>query len=375
MSRLKLDNLTKYFGDVKAIEGINLTVPDEQFTVLLGPSGCGKSTTLRIIAGLESQSRGEVRLEKKEISHLSPSERGIAMVFQDLALYPHVSAKENMSLALEVKGYTDEEIERLVKETAETLGISEFLDRKPGNLSGGQAQRVALGRAMVRDPEVMLFDEPLSSLDAKLRIEMRKEILRVQKDLNTTTVYVTHNQEEAMEIADKIAIYYPYGEISQVGSPLALFQKPENIYTADFFGSPPINIVNGSIDNKGSQLIFEKEDFKLDISSRVDNQTKEMQLGIRPRDLAVGKGKGDKDSENKLTAQVDLVRHRGDEKLLNLKSGKDKLTAVVEKDKKYSIGEEVDLYVNNSNTYIFDENSGETLSFPGNLENGDEDER
>ncbi len=251
MAQVELSNVSKQFGATKVVHGIDLQIEDNEFIVLVGPSGCGKSTVLRMIAGLESVSGGEIRIAGRPVNQVAPKDRNLAMVFQNYALYPHMSVYENMAFSLKMAKESRAEIERKVREAAEILEITPYLDRKPAALSGGQRQRVAMGRAIVRNPSVFLFDEPLSNLDAQLRTQMRMELKKLHLKMNTTTIYVTHDQIEAMTLADRIVILKD-GHIQQVGSPVEVFERPVNRFVAGFIGNPPINILPATVSGSGS---------------------------------------------------------------------------------------------------------------------------
>ncbi len=251
MAGVALQNVVKQFGDVKVIHGIDLKIEDGEFCVFVGPSGCGKSTLLRMVAGLEDTSAGAIHIGAKDVTKVDPAERGVAMVFQTYALYPHMTVAENMGFGLKMTGHPKEEVASKVKEASRILKLDEYLSRKPKALSGGQRQRVAIGRAIVRGPQVFLFDEPLSNLDAELRVEMRVEIARLHRELGTTMIYVTHDQVEAMTLADKIVVLRK-GRIEQVGAPLDLYQNPDNRFVAGFIGSPAMNFLAGKVEKTGS---------------------------------------------------------------------------------------------------------------------------
>ncbi|WP_417274716.1 ABC transporter ATP-binding protein [Celeribacter halophilus] len=244
MGRITLDKVRKAFGDVEVIPPLDLTIEDGEFVVFVGPSGCGKSTLLRLIAGLEDVSDGQIRIDRQDATNLPPAKRGLAMVFQSYALYPHMSVRKNIAFPMKMAGLSQEEQERRIEAAAKALNLTDYLDRKPGQLSGGQRQRVAIGRAIVREPAAFLFDEPLSNLDAALRVGMRLEISELHKRLATTMVYVTHDQVEAMTMADKIVVLRA-GHIEQVGSPLELYNTPRNVFVAGFIGSPKMNLITG----------------------------------------------------------------------------------------------------------------------------------
>ena len=294
MATIELKNIEKSFGNNKVINNFNIKINDGEFIVLVGPSGCGKSTLLRMISGLESVDKGEIHLNNKIINNLIPSKRGIAMVFQSYALYPHMNVYENMSFGLKTEKLEKNEIDKKVKDAAKTLQIEDLLERKPRQLSGGQRQRVAIGRAITRNPKLFLFDEPLSNLDAALRSEMRVEISKLHKQLNTNMIYVTHDQIEAMTLADKIVILNN-GNVEQVGTPDEIYNNPSNIFVAEFIGVPKMNILKNGIESLLKNLNLKPETY----------------LGIRPEHiLANGNG------EIKLDIKVDLIENLGFEKII-----------------------------------------------------------
>ncbi|MGI9369029.1 MAG: ABC transporter ATP-binding protein [Ruegeria sp.] len=269
MGQIKLENVTKTFGNVEVIPPLDLTIADGEFTVFVGPSGCGKSTLLRLIAGLEDITSGTIRIDGDDATNIPPAKRGLAMVFQSYALYPHMSVRKNIAFPMKMAGLSAEEQERRIEGAAAALNLTDYLDRRPGQLSGGQRQRVAIGRAIVREPAAFLFDEPLSNLDAALRVGMRLEISELHKRLNTTMVYVTHDQVEAMTMADKIVVLQA-GVIEQVGSPLELYRRPRNVFVAGFIGSPKMNLLTGA---------------------EADKQNAHT-IGIRPEHLAISEAEG-----------------------------------------------------------------------------------
>src|SRR5262247_1299777 len=254
MAEVRLRKVVKFYDEVEAVRGIDLDIADHEFVVLVGPSGCGKSTTLRMIAGLEDITGGEIMIAGDIVNDVPPKDRDIAMVFQNYALYPHMTVEQNMSFGLRLKRYPKVEIRKRVEEAARILDIKDLLNRKPKQLSGGQRQRVAMGRAIVRNPKVFLFDEPLSNLDAKLRVQMRSEISRLHADLGSTMIYVTHDQVEAMTMGDRICVMRD-GNIMQVADPLTLFRQPENLFVAGFIGSPPMNLLRGKIQKRDGGLV------------------------------------------------------------------------------------------------------------------------
>jgi multiple sugar transport system ATP-binding protein len=291
MVKIILENVNKIFDpDVHVLKDIDLEINDKEFMVLVGPSGCGKSTCLNIIAGLEYVTDGRVLFDDVDVTFVPPKERKIAMVFQSYALYPHMNVRKNMGFALKLSGMDKQEISRRVISASEMLGISELLDRKPGELSGGQRQRVALGRSIVRNPTVFLFDEPLSNLDAKLRIQMRGEIIKLHNTLKTTQVYVTHDQVEAMSMADRIAILFD-GEFQQIGTPSEVYNRPANKFVAGFIGSPSMNFFNGKFNRpNGNKIIFGEQEYTIneDQAQRIEKASSEdIILGIRPEHIKI----------------------------------------------------------------------------------------
>ena len=288
MARVLLKNVTKKFGDVIAVSRLNLEIKDGEFMVLLGPSGCGKSTTLRMIAGLETPTEGEIWIGDQLVNEIDPTKRNTAMVFQSYALYPHMTVFGNIEFPLRMAGAPKQERAKKVKEVAEFLGISELLNRKPSELSGGQQQRVALARALVREPEVFLLDEPLSNLDAKIRTQMRFELKKLLSyDLGITTIYVTHDQVEAMTMADRIAVMNK-GVLQQVGTPNEIFYKPANTFVGTFVGSPPMNLIEGEIIVKDNKTLFNAGEFLLELPIEMEAREKVI-LGFRPQHVEVNK--------------------------------------------------------------------------------------
>ena len=264
MAGVRIENVEKSFGAVKVIRNVNIVAEDGEFVVLVGPSGCGKSTLLRMIAGLEEITSGRIKIGERVVNNLNPKDRDIAMVFQNYALYPHMTVRENMEFSLVLRGFVKSEREARVNRAASILGVTELLGRRPGQLSGGQRQRVAMGRAIVRDPQVFLFDEPLSNLDAKLRVQMRGEIRELHRRLGTTCIYVTHDQIEAMTMADRIVVMHD-GVVEQAGPPLELYDRPANLFVASFLGSPAMNFIAGRLNGNGE---FVSEDGAMNVSPR-----------------------------------------------------------------------------------------------------------
>jgi len=283
MASLNISNATKKYDDLEVIHGIDLEIQDGEFCVFVGPSGCGKSTLLRMISGLEEVNSGQIQIGDKDVTTMHPADRGIAMVFQSYALYPHMTVKENMGFGLKMSKVPQTEIDKKVNDAAAILHLEEYLDRKPKTLSGGQRQRVAIGRSIVRGPEVFLFDEPLSNLDAELRVEMRVEISRLHRELGTTIIYVTHDQVEAMTLADKIVVLKD-GLVQQVGTPLSLYDDPKNVFVAGFIGSPTINFVRGVMSDSKLSIPSLKS-IKLEISKSIASSHSELLIGMRPQHL------------------------------------------------------------------------------------------
>ena len=366
MAAVTLADVTKVFSDgsddaVIAVDGVDMEIRDGEFLVLVGPSGCGKSTTLRMIAGLESVTRGEIRLGDRRINDVAPADRNIAMVFQSYALYPHMTVRENMSFGLEEStGMADAEVAETVEESANMMGIEELLDRKPGDLSGGQQQRVALGRAIVRDPEAFLMDEPLSNLDAKLRATMRTELQRIQEELGVTTVYVTHDQTEAMTMGDRIAVL-DEGVLQQVGTPLECYHEPANRFVAGFIGEPSMNFFD--VERQGTRLVADRFDYPLSEATRAAlGDATELTLGIRPEDIELVGEPGDHAFET----VVDVVEPMGDANACYLtfdRSGTDPETfvATVGGMQQVEAGQPAIAHLPESAVHLFDRATGEAL--------------
>ncbi|MFC7129133.1 ABC transporter ATP-binding protein [Haloferax chudinovii] len=368
MATLELDSITKTFRDgddeIVAVDDISMSIDDGEFLVVVGPSGCGKSTTLRMIAGLETITSGTISLGGRVINDVASQDRDIAMVFQSYALYPHMSVRQNMSFGLEEStDLPDDEIGRMVSETADLLDIPSLLDRKPSDLSGGQQQRVALGRAIVRDPEVFLMDEPLSNLDAKLRAQMRTELQRLQDDLGVTTVYVTHDQTEAMTMGDRIAIL-DGGELQQVATPLECYHEPANQFVASFLGEPSMNFFDVTLE--GDRLVGEAFEYPVGAEIRDDvGDVTDLVLGIRPESVElVETGGGDHDLE----MTVDVVEPMGDENTLYLHfdpdadpEGAATLVATTDGLTRISSGETVVARIPEDAIHLFDRNTGTSL--------------
>ena len=310
MAEITLDGITKVFPDgQEAVKGMDLEIGDGEFMILVGPSGCGKSTALRMIAGLEDITEGELKIGGEVVNERAPKDRDIAMVFQNYALYPHMTVRENMGFALKLAGVDKEEIDRKVEEAAETLDLTQHLDRRPANLSGGQRQRVAMGRAIVRDPRAFLMDEPLSNLDAKLRVQMRTEVAKLQSRLETTTVYVTHDQVEAMTLGERVAVMRA-GELQQVGPPAELYDEPRNLFVAGFIGSPAMNFMPAELENGRLKLPIGEVDAPEGIPDRGDGR---VIAGLRPEAFEDAEIVGDLKGERgvMIEVEVDLVESLG----------------------------------------------------------------
>ncbi len=362
MARVVLKEVTKRFGDVVAVNKLSFEAKDKEFIVLLGPSGCGKTTALRCIAGLEIPEEGEIQIGDRIVNDLDPKERDVAMVFQSYALYPHMKVFDNLAFPLENAKVPKDEIKRRVQKVAKLLKIEELLDRKPRQLSGGQQQRVALGRAIVREPHVFLMDEPLSNLDAKLRIYMRAELKKLQKELEITTIYVTHDQVEAMSMGDRIAILNE-GILQQAGSPDEIYFYPSNIFVAGFIGSPPTNFFDCRL-IKGVPYTLDAGEFIYPLPEHVAKTAKKfisdaLVLGIRPKDVLVyreSKGK-----QNLIKAHIEVTEPLGDETILDLKVGDYLVKAVVSPDFEAKIGDELWISFPTEKIHIFDKRTGNAL--------------
>src|SRR5918996_1665363 len=392
VAEIVLDNVTKRYGDTTAVEDLDLDIEDGEFMVLVGPSGCGKTTALRMIAGLEAISEGEIRIGEKVVNDVPPKDRDIAMVFQNYALYPHMTVYDNMAFGLKLAKVDSSDIDKRVKDAARILGLDEFLDRKPRALSGGQRQRVAMGRAIVRKPQAFLMDEPLSNLDAKLRVQMRSEIARIQKDLNVTTVYVTHDQIEAMTMGDRVTVIKK-GELQQVGTPTELFEHPNNLFVAGFIGSPSMNFASSTVEEANGGLAVKLGDQTLKIGEKdVSNRPglrryvgREVVLGIRPQDFEDPDYTQESGEGTSLKVNIDLIEAVGTETMVHFavdaplavtedmkelaadiseaeidqlerkaKEGMNEFTAVLDPRSKLRTNENVELAVDTARLHFFD---------------------
>ncbi len=349
MAEVVLNKIVKQYGDVQVIHGVDLHVEDGEFCVFVGPSGCGKSTLLRMIAGLEETTEGSMKIGPRDVTRMDPAERGVAMVFQTYALYPHMTVAENMGFGLKMTGHPKTEIAAKVKEASRILKLDDYLTRKPKALSGGQRQRVAIGRAIVRGPEVFLFDEPLSNLDAELRVEMRAEITRLHREIGATMIYVTHDQVEAMTLADKIVVLRA-GRIEQVGKPLDLYRDPDNKFVAGFIGSPAMNFINGVVDTDGN-VASKGLNGSVQMSVALPNAGAGVTLGLRPQHLEV--------DFSGATHTVEFTEALGGVSFLHLTAGSgEKLVIEAKGDTVVASGTAVGLRFKQSEVLAFDGKTG-----------------
>ncbi|MEN3013966.1 MAG: sn-glycerol-3-phosphate ABC transporter ATP-binding protein UgpC [Endomicrobiia bacterium] len=370
MAKVVLENVTKRFGNHEVVKRINLEIKDKEFAVLVGPSGCGKTTTLRMIAGLEEITEGKIYIDDKVVNNLHPKDRDIAMVFQNYALYPHMKVYDNMAFGLKIRGYSKHEIDMRVKEAAEILGISHLLNRYPKELSGGQRQRVAVGRAIVRKPKVFLFDEPLSNLDAKLRVQMRAELKKLHERLQTTIIYVTHDQVEAMTLGDKICVMKD-GVIQQVDKPIELYDNPRNKFVAGFIGSPPMNFMEVEIVKENGDIYADEGSFKLKLPAsfkeKIENylstkKSNKMILGVRPEHMYdklfyTGPIK----DGTLVTLTVDFIETLGSEIYLHLKSSKNSFVIKADPHNTAKPNQVIEVVVNTEKIHLFDIETEETI--------------
>ncbi|MCX8064067.1 MAG: sn-glycerol-3-phosphate ABC transporter ATP-binding protein UgpC [Candidatus Hydrogenedentes bacterium] len=360
MAKVELINLSKiYPNGTTAVKDVNLTVEDKEFVVLVGPSGCGKTTTLRMIAGLEEVSSGEIYIDGKLVNDTHPKDRDIAMVFQNYALYPHMTVYKNMAFGLMLRGMSKAEIDRRVREAAEILGLTEYLNCRPRVLSGGQRQRVAVGRAIVRKPKVFLFDEPLSNLDAKMRVQMRAEISKLHKQLQATIIYVTHDQIEAMTMGDRIVVMNN-GEVQQIGTPLELYNKPNNKFVAGFIGTPPMNMIEGTILRLEEKLLFvnTQDDIELEVHPKYQNillryLDRKVIIGIRPEDITVTLENPTSKGVS-IRCRTEVVEPMGSEMNIYASSGKSTLVAKSRLEKEPELGSIIFFCVNLERCHFFD---------------------
>lgn len=363
MAQVVLEHVTKmYPGGILGVKDVTLTVADRELLVLVGPSGCGKSTTLRIVAGLEEATEGVIRIGERVVNDVAPKDRDIAMVFQNYALYPHMTVFDNMAFGLKLRKYPKADIQRRVEEASRILGIKHLLDRKPKALSGGERQRVAVGRAIVRKPAVFLFDEPLSNLDAKLRVEMRAELKRLHQRLETTMIYVTHDQVEAMTLGDRIAVMKD-GLTQQVDHPISVYDRPRNRFVAGFLGTPPMNFVEGRIESVNGQMVFRFSQVQLPVPPAVRQALEAGSrqtaiLGIRPENLHIAPSGSQADS---VPATVNVVEPLGNEMILYVNVHGQDLVCRVDSHTPVSVGQAVSVKFDMGKTHFFDVETGENV--------------
>ncbi|AIF69446.1 sugar ABC transporter ATP-binding protein [Palaeococcus pacificus DY20341] len=369
MVEVRLENLKKYFdnGKVKAVDGINLTIKDGEFLVLLGPSGCGKTTTLRMISGLDTPTEGKIWFGDRDVTYLAPKDRNISMVFQSYAVWPHMKVYDNIAFPLKIKKYSEAEIKERVKWAAELLQIGELLDRYPAQLSGGQRQRVAVARAIVVEPEVLLMDEPLSNLDAKLRVAMRAEIKKLQEKLKVTTVYVTHDQVEAMTMGDRIAVMKD-GKVLQIGPPTEVYLKPRSVFVATFIGAPEMNLLEVSIKENERGIILEGEGFEItlpeDLGELVrDHVDKTVLMGIRPEHMTV-EGVSTLEHVKRMSMMdsiVDFIEALGTDTIVHAKIGGKIIKVKLPGHIPVPVGQKIKIVIDLDNIHIFDKNTKKAL--------------
>jgi lactose/L-arabinose transport system ATP-binding protein len=357
MAGLELKQVRKSYGAVDVVHGVDLTISDGEFVVFVGPSGCGKSTLLRMIAGLEDISSGALSIGDQEMTKVAPADRGVAMVFQSYALYPHMSVEENMGFGLKINGFSKEEVRERVLAAARTLQLEPLLQRRPRQLSGGQRQRVAIGRAIVREPDVFLFDEPLSNLDAELRVQMRLEIARLHQSLGTTMIYVTHDQVEAMTLADRIVVLRA-GRIEQVGAPMELYEDPDNLFVAGFIGSPKMNFLPVTlVSSSASDIVVRLDDFPtatipLSLKGAVPGLGDKLMLGVRPEHFKLNSAEG-------LTVRLDVLENLGAASFAYVQHGREgPLTIEIRDDKNLKAGDSLTIGIDPSRALLFNASSG-----------------
>ncbi|MCA9445660.1 MAG: sn-glycerol-3-phosphate ABC transporter ATP-binding protein UgpC [Candidatus Omnitrophica bacterium] len=360
MAEVTFESVRKVFpGDVVAVDDFNLEIQDREFLILVGPSGCGKSTSLRMVAGLEEITGGQIKIGGKVVNDVPPKDRDIAMVFQNYALYPHMTVYKNMAFGLKLRKYPKDEIDKRVKEAAQILGIEELLHRKPKALSGGQRQRVAVGRAIVRKPKVFLFDEPLSNLDAKMRVQMRTEISKLHNRLQTTMIYVTHDQLEAMTMGDRIVVMKD-GKILQVDDPITLYDHPSNLFVAGFIGTPPMNFLEGTLKSEGDQVFFHNDHLNVALDTNKINGGlsgyfgQKVIFGIRPEDIQDRQEVTEEIPNTSVKARVEVIEPVGSESVWYLSCGPASFVAKVNSHVKAEVNREKELVFNVSKAHLFD---------------------
>jgi len=365
MASVTYEHVYKRFGDVVAVNDLDIFIEDKEFLVLVGPSGCGKTTALRCLAGLEDVTEGRILIGDQVVNDVAPKDRDIAMVFQSYALYPHMSVYNNMAFGLKLRKTPKEEIKRRVQEAAEILGIEYLLDRKPRQLSGGQRQRVAVGRAIVREPKVFLFDEPLSNLDAKLRVETRANINKLHQELQTTFIYVTHDQVEAMTMASRIAVITK-GVLQQIDTPQMLYDRPDNLFVAGFIGSPAMNFFQGTLRRDNSHIFVDGGSFKVQIPENrndtyADHLDKQIIFGIRPEDIHNPNFTPPGIIPQPVESTVDVTELMGNEIFVYLKTGENVCVARVDPRSQYKVNDDVQVVFNMENMHIFDRETEEAI--------------
>ena len=366
MANVILKNLVKRFNSVTAVDNLSLEVHDREFAVLVGSSGCGKTTALRMVAGLEPITSGEIFIGDTLVNDMDPKDRDIAMVFQNYALYPHMNVRDNMGFGLKIRKFSKEEIDARVQEAADILGIHELLDRKPKELSGGQRQRVALGRAIVRKPKVFLFDEPLSNLDAKLRVAMRAEISKLHRRLGATIIYVTHDQVEAMTMADRIFIMHK-GALEQTGMPMEVYLKPANRFVAGFIGSPAMNFIDASLVREADAWLIDAGGFKLRapaaFNARLESRAgRPVVFGVRPEDIFLHDAAAGSRDGNTLSARAEVVETLGPEILVYLSCGAHSIVALMEAPEQTLVeGQTLEVELKMLKTHVFDRETSQTI--------------
>ena len=367
MANVRLNNVVKRFNEVVAVNKVNLDIQDEEFIVLVGPSGCGKTTTLRMVAGLEEIDDGEIYIGDTLVNDVPPKDRDIAMVFQNYALYPHMDVYNNMAFGLKLRKFPKSEIDQRVKEAADLLGIPELLKRKPKQLSGGQRQRVAVGRAIVRHPKVFLFDEPLSNLDAKLRVQMRAELSKLHNRLKTTMIYVTHDQVEAMTMGDRIVVMRD-GLVQQVGSPIELYNTPNNKFVGGFIGTPSMNFLDVVMKKEGDDMVLDGQSFKITIPAEHKEKTapyadQEVTFGVRPQDIYDLQFARELEHghENLIESTVDVVEPLGSEQIVYLSCGHHTIVAVIDMQSTLDVGDTIKAAVDTSKIHVFRNDTEEAI--------------
>ncbi|SNR30104.1 ABC transporter ATP-binding protein [Halorubrum vacuolatum] len=372
MADVQLQHITKEYGDVTAVDDMNLEIRDGEFVTFVGPSGCGKSTTMETIAGLTLPTDGKVTIGDRDVTNLPPKDRGISMVFQNIALFPHMDVYDNISFGLRLRKYEEEEIDRRVENAAEVVQLEGMMDRMPDEMSGGQRQRVAIARAIVRNPDVFLMDEPLANLDAKLRVHMRTELQRLHKELDTTIIYVTHDQAEAMTMSDRIAVINA-GQLQQIDPPLVCYNKPANIFVAGFIGSPSMNFLEGEVTDSG--FSSEHVEIEFDVDNHAARVGDKVTLGVRPEDVYIADSSSAvEDRSARFEAHSDVIEPMGNEIFVYLKLGEpgrvrmddqaadDQVLMSVDPDVPVEEDQEMDVVFDRSRLHLFDTASGEAIS-------------